>query len=268
MTETALDKIKIILVRPLGPLNVGSVARVMKNMGLTKLALVSPQCDVLGEEARMMAVHGWDILETAQQVNTLDEALIGCSRVAATTGSDRRGTIPLENPRNALPWLLENTGLSALMFGPEDHGLSHKELKYAQRYVRIPSSPAYPSLNLAQSVAICCYELYQMIQQSPLLPSQSFPLPPSLGDTAPIEVMESYYQQMEAVLFKIGYLHPHTAVSRMDKFRLMFNRSQLSTKEVTMLRGIFSQVEWALEFASNQEKNQKIADLNDKLENE
>ncbi|MCC3590431.1 RNA methyltransferase [Microcoleus sp. PH2017_28_MFU_U_A] len=279
--------IRIVLVEPAGPLNVGSVARVMKNMGLHQLILVNPQCDYLGEEARLMAVRAADILETAKVVESLPAALVGCVRAIATTGDDGRShPMPLESPADALPWLLEAP--SALIFGREDCGLTNAELNRAQRLIRIPSSDAYTSLNLAQAVAICCYELYRdedfrrkreegrgkkeegssatdsvtdvtdtrnqeegIFSQSPPLPlSQSPPLPippsPPLPNSAPLEQLEGYYQQLEGLLLKIGYLQPHTAASRMEKFRRLYNRAYPTVDEVAMLRGAIRQTEWGL----------------------
>lgn len=239
MDETALTRIKIVLVRPLGALNVGSVARVMKNMGLTQLILVEPQCDYLGEEGRKMALHALDVLERAKVVASIPEALVGCQRAIATSARSRHLSVEPENPRTALPWLF-GADSSALIFGPEDKGLSNEDLKYAQRFVRIPSSPIYPSLNLAQSVAVCCYELYQNClenQELEVITNQ---------ETASLDALEHYYQQLESLLLKIGYLYPHTAESRMTKFRLLFNRAQPSANEVAMLKGIISQMEWAL----------------------
>ncbi len=272
----ALGKVRIILVEPAGPLNVGSVARVMKNMGLQTLVLVNPQCDPLGIEARQMAVHGVDILEAAQQVATLPAALTGCQRAIATTARVRTLSTPLEPPREALPWLLEESVTSALIFGPEDRGLSNVELNYAQRFVCIPSSSEYPSLNLAQSVAVCCYELYQSAQQHSSSVGDERSHPPSSSgtadgsqmptsvkiqnllptpysslhsvETAPIDMLEGYYEHLEAVLLKIGYLYPHTAQARMEKFRHFLNRAMPTTEEVAMLRGILRQIEWALQF--------------------
>lgn len=267
MNQTALDEVRIVLVQPIGPLNVGSVARAMKNMGLRHLVLVSPLCDYLGEQARLMAVHAQDLLEAARVVATLPEALAGCTQAIATTSVTRSLSIQLENPRTALPWLLQAP--SALIFGSEDRGLSNDQLKYAQRFVRIPSSDAYHSLNLAQAVAVCCYELYQsaISQEEALgnnaprstldeLSALSSPHPPLKPEedlashqtpgAVPLEALEHYYQHLEAVLLKIGYLYPHTAASRMAKLRLLFNRTQPSTQEVAMLRGILSQVEWAI----------------------
>jgi tRNA/rRNA methyltransferase len=238
-----LESVKIILVEPQGPLNIGSVARVMKNMGLRTLVLVNPQCEVLGEEARKMAVHGGDILEAAQQVGTLVEALRGCQRAIATTARVRDFPPALETPKQALPWLLEDNITSALIFGPEDRGLSNAELKYAQRFVCIPSGAEYPALNLAQAVAICCHELYQAQETPNLSKTQTS----EVLNAANLDILEGYYQHLEAVLLKIGYLYPHTAPARMQKFRYLLNRATPTTEEVTMLRGILRQVEWALQ---------------------
>ncbi|MEG4959639.1 MULTISPECIES: RNA methyltransferase [unclassified Microcoleus] len=296
MLETADAKIRIVLVEPAGPLNVGSVARVMKNMGLHQLILVNPQCDYLGEEARLMAVRAADILETAKVVDSLPAALVGCVRAIATTGDDSR-SLPtqLEQPADALPWLLEAP--SALIFGREDCGLTNAELNRAQRLIRIPSSDAYTSLNLAQAVAICCYELYREVGRSPMAvgrkkrkggrekeEEENASFPGSAGErisrgsassipdatdnlstcyqeqlatsqtenssppltSAPLENLEGYYQQLETLLLEIGYLQQHTAASRMEKFRRLYNRAYPTVDEVAMLRGVLRQTEWAI----------------------
>lgn len=257
-----LSGVRIVLVEPAGPLNVGAIARIMKNMGLQRLVLVNPQCDPLGDEARLMAVRAADVLENAIRVATLPEALVGCQRAIATAGRDRIAlNITLEHPRAALPWLVSQDDIGeqqpgALIFGREDCGLTNEELNYAHRFVYIPSSADYLSLNLAQAVAICCYELHDYVlafeaggeaiaPQSVEITGASVPLEmPS--DLAPLDRIEGYYQQLEAVLLKIGFLYPHTAASRMEKLRRLFNRAYLSDPEVAMLRGILSQIEWAL----------------------
>ncbi len=238
MSETRLAQVRIVVVEPAGAINVGSIARIMKNMGLNQLVLVDPRCDPLSEDARNMAVHAIDVLESARIVSTIPEALTGCQRAIATTVRERSFDFPLEPPRTALPWMLEPGIESALLFGSEYRGLSNEELNYAQRCISIPSSETYRSLNLAQAVAICCYELYQL---RTIAPAEIKAQP-----SAAIEVLEGYYQQLEATLLKIGYLQPHTAPSRMEKFRRMFNRATLSDSEVAMLRGILRQIEWAL----------------------
>ncbi|MGK7902111.1 MAG: RNA methyltransferase [Hormoscilla sp.] len=260
--ETAIKGVRIVLVEPLGPLNVGAIARVMKNMGLHQLVLVNPQCDHHSPESRLMAVHAVDILSSAQVVPTIPAALEGCTRAIATTARERSTTPQLEHPRTALPWLLGTP--SALIFGREDRGLSNAELNYAQRFLGIPSSQAYPSLNLAQAVAVCCYELYQGASAaSQNCQQQTAAASPGIASiakeetqAAPREVLEAYYQQMEAVLLKIGYLYPHTAAARMSKFRRLCNRADPTGAEVAMLRGILRQVTWAIEHLANDQPQQ------------
>lgn len=243
-----LSGVRIVLVQPAGPLNVGAVARVMKNLGLQQLVLVNPQCDPLSIEAKHLAVHAVDILEAAQQVATLPEALHGCTRAIATTARVRSSAIQLELPRVALPWLLEEPGTAALIFGPEYRGLSNEELNYAQRFICIPSSSGYPSLNLASAVAICCYELSQCTQIQPTSYDDALKV---TDDYASLDVLEGFYQQLEALLLEIGYLYPHTAESRMEKFRHLYNRVRLEKAEVAMLRGILTQMKWAISKKTN-----------------
>ena len=226
-------QVRIVLVEPAGALNVGSIARVMKNMGLSQLVLVNPTCDLQSDDARKMAMRAIDVLEAAQIVQSIPEALAGCHRAIATAVRSRIDA-PLEHPREALPWLLEPGLNAALMFGSEDRGLSNDELKYAQRFVYIPTSENYHSLNLAQAVAICCYELFQ----APM-PITTSAIPCAL------DTLDRAYQHLEAVLLDIGYLQPHTAASRMEKFRHLFDRANLTAAEVSLLRGILRQVEWA-----------------------
>lgn len=282
--NTGLEQIRIVLVEPAGPLNVGAIARVMKNFGLRQLVLVNPQCDPLSAEARLLAVHAADLLETAHQVATLSEALTGCQRAVATTGRDRT-TLPicLEPPQDCLPWLrsplADNTlPAAALIFGREDSGLTNAELNLAQRFVQIPTSEAYASMNLAQAVAVCCYELaagQQSAVRSPqavrdhgidkgidkaidpaihkVAAGESTPPSPT-ALTASLDTLEAYFNQLEALLLDIGYLYPHTAASRMEKFRRMFLRAQLSEPEVAMLRGVLSQMKWVIERGSGEVK--------------
>ena len=253
MSENLLSNIRVVLVEPAGALNLGSIARIMKNMGLMNLVLVNPRCDRHDESARIMAVHAADVLENAIVVDSLPEALAGCQRAIATTVRSRSVPITLEAPSIALPWLLAPNTQAALIFGAEDRGLSNDELKYAQRFVCIQSNPDYPSLNLAQAVAVCAYELYQAWLKISDNPNQ-VPLQPQIATdsiatntpNASIDVLEGYYQHLEELLLEVGYLQPHTAKVKMEKFRRLYNKANLQPEEVAMLRGILRQVSWAI----------------------
>jgi len=255
MSENLLGNIRIVLVEPVGALNVGSIARIMKNMGLTNLVLVNPRCDRHDESARIMAVHAVDVLENAKVVDSLPAALAGCQKAIATTVRSRSVPINLQPAPVILPWLLSSDVESAIMFGAEDRGLSNDELKYAQKFICIQSNPDYPSLNLAQAVAICAYELYQSwlkLKDPSLETTNPTVIRESEISNAPIDVLDGYYQHLEEVLLEIGYLQPHTASVKMEKFRRLYNKANLQPKEVAMLRGILRQVRWAISHKSSE----------------
>jgi tRNA/rRNA methyltransferase len=241
----SLAQIRIVLVEPAGALNVGSIARVMKNMGLQHLTIVNPRCEVLGAEARQMAVHAIDILERAQIAPDLPTALTGCARAIATTARERGLPTALETPKQVLPWLLDSTQPTALIFGREDSGLNNQELNYAQKFLRIPVNSEYTSLNLAQAVGVCAYELHTLDRERQAQ-GANFP-PPATRDIASVDALEGYYQQLESLLLEVGYLYPHTAQSRMQKIRRLYHRAELEPHEVALLRGMLSQIKWALD---------------------
>lgn len=244
-----LDHIAIVVVEPRGEINLGAIARVMKNMGLGNLILVNPQCDYLSVDARNMAVHAKNILETVTVVPTLGQALDDRQRVIATTARQRVLQSPLETPRQVLPWLLESPVKSALVFGREASGLTNEELNQAHRFLRIPVHPQYESLNLAQAVAVCVYELYQ----ASLASSTVNPIPiQAVIEKEPVDLANSaqlnaYYQHLEKTLLDIQVLYPHTAASRMAKFRRLYQRAQLNSEEVALLRGILGKVDWLVQ---------------------
>lgn len=239
MSDSPLSHIKIVLIEPAGALNVGSIARVMKNMGLTELILVNPKCDHQSPSARQMAVHGGDVLAQAQIVDALPEALVGCQQAVATTARDRALSLPLQPPQAILPKLLNVP--SAIIFGREDSGLTNEEITHAQYCLYLPTASTYPSLNLATAVAICAYELQQLVA-TPTPKTEA-----SLSETATLEALAGYYEHLEQVLLKIGFLQPHTATARMQKFRQIFNRANLTPEELALLRGILRQTEWAIQ---------------------
>ncbi|MEN9213996.1 MAG: RNA methyltransferase [Gloeomargarita sp. DG02_4_bins_56] len=229
--------VRVILVEPAGAGNVGAIARVMKNFAVPALVLVRPRCDWLGAAARQMAVHAPEILTQAQVVPDLPTALSDCRRAVATLGRTPPGA-PL---KSVLPWLLQDAQPVALVFGPEDRGLTWAELQLSQRQVTLPTNPDYCSLNLAQAVGICLYEIYQYRHSTPA-PEVTPADPP-----VPLQHLESYLADLEDLLLNVGFLYPHTCERRMAKIRHLLHRAAPSGAELALLRGIIRQIRWAIQ---------------------
>ena len=231
---------RIVLVEPQGALNVGSVARVMMNFGFNELFLVNPRCDLHSEDAFKMATHAKEILQKAKIVESLETALQGCTRVIATTAQQRHRNRQLEDLQLPFAWLVQADTPNAIIFGAEDRGLSNEELEWAQRWVRIPTG-TYQTLNLAQSVAICCYELFRIQEHSP----QNISKTPTIS-AAEINRINQFLGRWADQLHQVGFLQSHTRKERMAKLRSILYRSELSQNDLALLEGIVSQTNWAL----------------------
>lgn len=236
MPETeALKKIRIVLVEPKQPGNIGSVARAMKNMGLSQLFLVNPPDHTSGD-ARAMAVGSGDILYGATVVSSLSEALAGTSLVVGTSHRVRRGFNTLTPPDEAARQLtsLPADCEGAIVFGREQNGLTNDELHMCQIISRVPSAVAYPSLNLSQATLIFGYELFQAVQISQA--------PPNL-DLAPHEEIESMYAHIQSGLDKLGFVARHDPRTFMRSIRRIFDRTQMERRDVATMHKIFRQVD-------------------------
>ncbi|MCT0207351.1 RNA methyltransferase [Synechococcus sp. CS-1332] len=233
---------KLVLVEPAGPLNVGSVARLCRTYGIEDLRLVAPRCDPLGDEARLMAVKGLPLLQQARLFPTLAAALADCGRVVATSGRPEGEPLPLEDPEDALAWLLAGDPVlpSALVFGREDRGLSNDELLQAGRLLQIPTPTPHGSLNLSHAVAVVLHDLHRLVRQAPS------PAVAAVSEApCPRGVIEAMLSDAEELLLEVGFLLPHTAHARMAKFRALLQRGQVSAPEVALLRGLVCQLRWA-----------------------
>ncbi len=243
-----LQRIRIVLVEPAGSGNVGSVARVMKNMGLAQLVVVNPRCDWQGPEALKMAVHAADLLGAAVMKGSLLEAIADCHRVIGTTGRDQAypPEWQLQSPRDALPQLIGDM-ICAIVFGPEDRGLSNDELALCQYHLMIPTDPVYSSLNLAQAVGIVAYELRLMAlaaTSDPPMPTHRLAQPTLPQDLPVAETLTGFFEHLEALLLEIGYLQPQTARRKLSKFRALFHRANLTVTDIALLRGVVRQLGW------------------------
>src|SRR4030042_812753 len=230
-----LDSISVILVRPKFPENIGSVARAMKNTGLSRLILVNG-CPPLHMNAYKLASGAEDILERAEEVFTLEEAMDGMGCVVGMTSRKGKGRSPLLSPEGCVKELipLSQENSIGLAFGSEKEGLTNEELSLCHLYVRIPSSESFPSLNLAHAVMVICYELFKTSGQAPKGPVH----------VAQAEDLEKMFEHMEKTLIDIGFLNPKLPTSIMRGLRNLFGRSHMDEREVRILQGIWSQVDW------------------------
>jgi len=229
--------IRIVLCRPIYGGNIGSVCRAMANMGLSDLVLAGAG-DFDPLEARKMACWATGILDSCRRVPTLAEALADCALVfgaTARTGLYRQHT---RAPRDWAPAILSmaRSGRVALLFGPEDDGLSNDELEKCQHLIRIPSAPEYPSLNLSQAVMICAYELYTA--------SGAFETVPEKSPPAASGMKERMFAMWEELLLEIGFMEPAKAQHMMLGLRRVFARGALSEDDVRILMGIARQTSW------------------------
>ncbi len=230
------DSLAIVLVEPQSPGNIGMVCRAMKNMGVSRLRLVNG-CDRFDPEALKFAVSARDLLEQAQVYPSLEAALADASISVATTRRTGKYRQELMTPPQVAEMVLQSSGgIAALVFGREDHGLTTEELSRCSLQATIPSSSEYGSLNLAQSVLIFCYELFNC---SAVKSSDSE------RALAPSSELEPLFAHLQATLLSIGYLNPQNPDHIMRSLRRILFRSGLDSREIAVLRGIFSQIDWA-----------------------
>ncbi len=242
--DTRLARCRVVLVRPHFAGNLGSVARAMSNFGLGDLALVAPIADPASPEAQMMATRGKEILAAARTFATLAEAVDDCSWVVATSG-EVRGTLRQGfwgTPETQLPGLLDAVGSSAaataaLVFGPEPSGLTVAEVTACQAMAFIPTADDSTSLNLAQAVAVCLYELRKLwaVARPPVL----VPEPPaSYGD------VERMLAKLRESLVAVRYLWDDRADGIFNALRQVIVRAKPTRPDVQVLHGVARQLSY------------------------
>lgn len=234
----SLRNIHTVLVRPMYGGNIGSVCRALKNMGLSSLRLVAPRETVDWNEARKMALSAHDILEARQEFPDLPSAVADCVQVACTSGLPGLYRAHAYTPREWAPVFLGSAEHHpvALVFGTEDNGLNNDELALGTQIIRIPSSPNYASLNLAQAVMVCVYELF--------LATGHFQPAGEHHPEAPNFMRERMYDMWDDMLKEIGFYDDRKAGHMMMAFRRIFARGKLSVADVNILMGVARQVLW------------------------
>lgn len=241
-----LNNIHIVLCGTLASGNIGSVARAMSNMGFDHLKLVNPKCKV-DEKSFWMATCGSDILRNTQMVKTLRDALADCSYSFGTTARIRRwrGAIsPDAMAQKALR--LSAANRVAIVFGPEDMGLSNGELELCNEVVSIPTFSESTSINLSHAVMIICYEMLQALQK---IPNDVFE-----SEYAPVGMVEAMYDHMKNAFLSIGFLNPQKPDHTLGMIRRILARTRLTVPEVNLIRGMFRQLEWYIHKSQNKRK--------------
>lgn len=235
----ALNNVCVILVEPQGALNIGSVCRVMMNFGFRELRLVNPRVDHLGEEARRMAVKASGLLEEAGLYPDLQAALADCHLAYGTTrrfGNYREDFLHPEDAAEELLPVAEGQRV-ALVFGREDTGLHTAELSLCQRFLTIPTHEDLPSMNLAQAVSVCLYEVSR---------AEGRRRGKKVGSRKRVTgaVLEGLYEHMRRTLLEIGYLDPQNPEHILHTFRRLFSRAGLNERDVRILHGLWSRIDW------------------------
>lgn len=234
-----LNNLRVVLVRPRGSGNIGSIARVMKNFGARELAIVGT-ARTRSFWARAMAVHGRDVLSDAKCYESLREATADCHLIVGTTARTGLYRSHSRTPRQVAPEIVAvaRTGKVALIFGPEDHGLSNKDLEPCQLLATIPTRTDYPSLNVAQAAVVCLYEIFVASMEE---------IPQATIQRAAGEPIERLFDIMRDSLLKIGFLDSENPEHMLLAFRRFLGRAGLEDKDVRILTGMFRQIEWYAE---------------------
>jgi len=226
-----LSNVRVVLVETSHPGNLGAVARAMKVMGLSDLALVKPRCEI-DDEARARASGAVDVLEASRRFDSLDEALADTVLAAACTSRRRDLPHPAYTPRQAAPEMLAlaHNGSVAVVFGSETFGLSNEQLMKCRWLINIPSNPDYASLNLGAAAQVLAYEL-RCTAEDAVLPLPEF-------EPAAHAARESLLAEMEKALTEIGFHDPANPKRLMPRLRRFFAKAGLEKEEVAIWRGI------------------------------
>lgn len=251
MSDSLLNKVRIVLVNTSDCRNMGSAARAMKTMGLSELILVDP-IEMPNGQAQALAAGATDVLANAKVVSTLEEAIADCGLVVGTSARSRTLPWPMLEPRECGEKMIAEAPdyPVALVFGRESSGLTNDELQLCHFHVQIPANPEYSSLNLAMAVQTLSYEVRMayLAQQNQAYTAkeESADGTAESGEEYPVvDETERLYQHFEQALKATGFIVPSHPGLVMTKLRRLFNRARPDVKEVKMLRGMLSSVERA-----------------------
>jgi len=235
-----LQNIRIVLVETSHTGNMGSVARAMKTMGLTNLYLVNPLVKP-DSQAISLAAGASDVIGDAVIVDSLDEAIAGCSLVVGTSARSRTLPWPMLDARECGVKCVEEGAQApvAIVFGRERVGLTNDELQKCHYHVAIPANPEYSSLNLAMAVQILAYEVRMAFLQSDRIEQPQY-------DESPyplVDDLERFYQHMEQMMINSGFIRQANPGQVMSKLRRLYTRARPERDELNILRGMLASFE-------------------------
>lgn len=233
----SLRNIRIVLVETTHPGNIGSVARAMKNMGLSQLVLLNPRC-AIDSEANALASGASDILYNARTVGSFQEAVADCGLVIGTSARNRTLAWPEMTPRTCAEQAIKEVVdyPVSIIFGREKNGLTNEELQLCHYHLMIPANPEHPSLNLAQAVQIITYEVRQAALSTSVGVSDSASYPLS-------ESLEQFYLHLESTFQMTGFIGKSHPGQVMQKLRLLFTRARPTVHELNILRGMLASIQ-------------------------
>jgi tRNA/rRNA methyltransferase len=231
-----LSGVRVVLVEPSHPGNIGAAARALKTMGLARLVLVRPK-SFPHREARALASGALDVLESTRVCATLAEALAGTELSVAMSARGRDLSHAALAAREAASEIVRSAGEAAIVFGNETAGLSNEDVLKCSRLAFIPADPGCSSLNLAQAVQVMAYEV-----RAAALDPEAGPAPARGKEPryASHEELESFYAHLERSIVASGFLDPGNPRRLMERLRRMFARARLEREEINILRGMLS----------------------------
>ncbi|MDE1515283.1 tRNA (cytosine(32)/uridine(32)-2'-O)-methyltransferase TrmJ [Vibrio sp. dsl-7] len=238
-----LDRVKVVLVGTSHSGNIGSAARAMKVMGLSRMVLVDPQCQV-DAQAIALAAGASEIALNAEIYPTLEAAVADCGLVVGTSARSRTLEWPILEPRQCAEKLIAEAELHsvAVVFGRERTGLTNDELQRCHYHVCVPANPEYSSLNIAMAVQLLSYEL--RMAWLALKPNQD---PHQVESAYPHhQDLERFYQHLQTVITQTEFISAQQPGQVMNKLRRMFTRARPESQEINMLRGILTAVQKSL----------------------
>jgi len=244
MDKHQAQLVRWVLVETSHPGNVGSAARALKTMGFKDLCLIDPKIKGIAQqpEAIALASGASDLLESAEELGSLDDAVQGCSLVLGLTSREREFGPPAlawESARELITQTVRDQGRVALVFGPERTGLENHHLSLCTHRVWLEANPDYPSLNLAQALMVCAYTLREALTK---LVSKDLASNTELSNYADPAAVAAMLEHWRDGLEAIGYLDPANPKKLMPRLEALFARSRLRKEEIDLLRGIAKQM--------------------------